>query len=204
VLLNDAVGHGKPQTGSLALAFARGRLGGEERVVDALNVFLWDSISGVGNLHADCLSVGTGDAQDAALGHGVFGVKEQVQKDLLQASGVALDRWQVLAQFVFDGDLAGFELDPRILVMPYEGPQIKREFYAPKYDTPVSSQSRIPDFRNLLHWAPDVTTDAQGKSQISFYTSDQTGHYRVIVQGMTKNGLVGSKTFSFEVTRRNL
>ena len=110
----------------------------------------------------------------------------------------------IVSLSTYRGDLAGFELDPRILVMPYEGPQIKREFYAPKYDTPVSSQSRIPDFRNLLHWAPDVTTDAQGKSQISFYTSDQTGHYRVIVQGMTKNGLVGSKTFSFEVTRRNL
>lgn len=110
----------------------------------------------------------------------------------------------IVSLSTYRGDLAGFELDPRILVMPYEGPQIKREFYAPKYDTPVNMQSRIPDFRNLLHWAPDVKTDAQGKAQISFYTSDQVGHYRVIVQGMTKNGLVGSKTFSFEVTRRNL
>ncbi|SEJ63931.1 hypothetical protein SAMN04487995_5658 [Dyadobacter koreensis] len=110
----------------------------------------------------------------------------------------------IVSLSTYRGDLAGFELDPRILVMPYEGPQIKREFYTPKYDTPVSLQSRIPDFRNLLYWVPDVVTDAQGKSQISFYTSDQTGHYRVVVQGMTKNGLVGSKTFSFEVTRRNL
>jgi len=110
----------------------------------------------------------------------------------------------IVSLSTYRGDLAGFELDPRILVMPYEGPQVRREFYAPKYDTPVSVQSRIPDFRNLLHWAPDVATDAQGKSQISFYTSDQAGHYRVIVQGMTKSGLVGSKTFSFEVTRRNL
>ena len=110
----------------------------------------------------------------------------------------------IVSLSTYRGDLAGFELDPRILVMPYEGPQVKREFYAPKYDTPVSLQSRIPDFRNLLVWAPDITTDTQGKSQLSFYTSDQTGHYRVIVQGITKTGLAGSKTFSFEVTRRNL
>ena len=110
----------------------------------------------------------------------------------------------IVSLSTYRGDLAGFELDPRILVMPYEGPQVKREFYAPKYDIPVNLQSRIPDFRNLLYWAPDVTTDTQGKSQLSFYTSDQTGHYRVIVQGITKTGLAGSKTFSFEVTRRNL
>jgi hypothetical protein len=110
----------------------------------------------------------------------------------------------VVSLSTYRGDLAGFELDPRILVIPYEGPQVKREFYAPKYDTPANMQSRIPDFRNLLHWAPDVTTDAQGKSQLSFYTSDQSGRYRVVIQGITKNGLAGSKTFTFKVARRNL
>jgi hypothetical protein len=110
----------------------------------------------------------------------------------------------VVSLSTYRGDLAGFELDPRILVIPYDGPQVKREFYAPKYDTPANMQSRIPDFRNLLHWAPDVTTDAQGKSQLSFYTSDQSGRYRVVIQGITKNGLAGSKTFTFKVARRNL
>jgi hypothetical protein len=110
----------------------------------------------------------------------------------------------IVSLSTYRGDLAGFELDPRILVIPYEGPQVKREFYAPRYDSQVNMQSRIPDFRNLLHWAPDVTTDAQGKSQLSFYTSDQSGCYNVVIQGMTKNGLAGSKTFTFKVARRNL
>jgi len=110
----------------------------------------------------------------------------------------------IVSLSTYRGDLAGFELDPRILVMPYEGPQVKREFYAPKYDTPINMQTRIPDFRNLLHWAPDVLTDKEGKSQLSFYTSDQTGRYKVVIQGITKNGLAGSKTFTFEVARRNL
>jgi hypothetical protein len=110
----------------------------------------------------------------------------------------------IVSLSTYRGDLAGFELDPRVLVLPYEGAQAKREFYAPRYDTQLALQGRIPDFRNLLHWAPDVDTDAQGKAQLSFYTSDQAGHYRVIVQGMTKNGMAGSKTFTFEVTRRSL
>ncbi|MBE9465297.1 hypothetical protein IEE83_25740 [Dyadobacter sp. UP-52] len=110
----------------------------------------------------------------------------------------------IVSLSTYRGDLAGFEMDPRVLVLPYEGAQIKREFYEPKYDTQVKLQSRVPDFRNLLHWAPDIDTDVQGKAQLSFYTSDQPGRYRVIIQGITKTGLAGSKTFSFEVTRRSL
>lgn len=110
----------------------------------------------------------------------------------------------IVSLSTYRGDLAGFEMDPRVLVLPYEGVQVQKEFYAPKYDSQVKLQSRVPDFRNLLHWAPDIDTDAQGKAQLNFYTSDQPGHYRVIVQGITKNGLAGSKTFSFEVTRRSL
>jgi hypothetical protein len=110
----------------------------------------------------------------------------------------------IVSLSTYRGDLAGFELDPQVLVLPYEGAQEKREFYTPKYDTSAALQSRIPDFRNLLYWAPDVNTDVQGKAQLGFYSSDQTGHYRVVVQGITKSGLAGSKTFTFEVARRNL
>ena len=38
VFLDDAVSNGKAQAGAARLAFARRRLGGEERVVDPLNV----------------------------------------------------------------------------------------------------------------------------------------------------------------------
>ncbi|KAA6440552.1 hypothetical protein FEM33_08170 [Dyadobacter flavalbus] len=102
----------------------------------------------------------------------------------------------------YQNDLAGFELDPDVLVMPYEGIQAEREFYSPKYDS-GNAASRIPDFRNLLHWAPDVTTDASGKALVEFYTSDQTGKYDVIIQGITSGGIPGSKKLSFEVGKRN-
>src|SRR5208282_913190 len=53
VLLNDAVGHGKPQPGATTVAgFRLGLvLGGEKRIVDAVNMFLRDARTGVGNYH---------------------------------------------------------------------------------------------------------------------------------------------------------
>ncbi|WP_161889315.1 hypothetical protein [Pontibacter russatus] len=97
------------------------------------------------------------------------------------------------------GDLGGFELDPRVLLMEYEGLQRQREFYAPAYETAQQLQSRLPDFRNLLYWSPDVVTGADGKAAFNFYTSDQAGTYIMVVQGLTGTGLAGSAVTTFEV-----
>ena len=93
-----------------ALAFARRRLGGEERIVDALNVLLRDAGAGVGNDHADAFAVGSGNAQRSAIRHGVLGVQEQVQKHLLQPPGIAADQRQVLRQFILHLNLGALEL----------------------------------------------------------------------------------------------
>jgi uncharacterized protein YfaS (alpha-2-macroglobulin family) len=77
--------------------------------------------------------------------------------------------------------------------------QSKKEFYAPRYDSAITKQSRLPDFRNLLHWVPSLTTNTEGKQSLDFYTSDQIGTYRVVVQGITPKGVAGSKEFTFEV-----
>lgn len=87
----------------------------------------------------------------------------------------------------------------RALVVSYDFAQSRREFYAPRYDAADSRTSRLPDFRNLLHWSPTLTTNAQGKQSLDFYTSDQTGTYRVVVQGLTTSGAAGSGEYVFEV-----
>ncbi|MHA4736599.1 hypothetical protein [Dyadobacter sp. MSC1_007] len=102
----------------------------------------------------------------------------------------------------YRSDLGGLELDPKVMVMPYEGVQAQREFYEPRYDNNNTS-SRIPDFRNLMHWAPNVVTGKDGKARVEFYTSDLPGHYQVVIQGITPEGVAGSKTLSFDVTKRN-
>ena len=52
MLLDDAVSDGQAQARAALLALLRSGLGGEERIVDALNVFLRDSAAGVGDAHA--------------------------------------------------------------------------------------------------------------------------------------------------------
>lgn len=110
----------------------------------------------------------------------------------------------VVSYTTYKGDLAGFQLDPRALVLSYEGVQGRKEFYAPRYDIAEQQKSRVPDFRNLLHWSPQLVTDQQGKQTLNFYSSDQTGTYKVVVQGMTRSGMAGSKTQTFEVKKASL
>jgi hypothetical protein len=95
----------------------------------------------------------------------------------------------------YKGDLGGVELDPKAVVIDYEGLQLHRQFYSPVYDSEVQTASRIPDFRNLLYWTPSVSNDGK----VSFYTSDQAGKYVGVVQGLTGNGDAGSQYFLFEV-----
>jgi hypothetical protein len=110
----------------------------------------------------------------------------------------------IVSYTTYKGDLAGFPIDPRALVLSYEGVQSKKEFYTPRYDIADQRQSRLPDFRNLLHWSPQVFTNTEGKQSVSFYSSDQTGTYKVIVQGITDKGTVGSKVLTFEVKKASL
>ncbi|MDR6941694.1 hypothetical protein [Mucilaginibacter pocheonensis] len=99
----------------------------------------------------------------------------------------------------YKGDLGGVEMDPHAVVLDYEGLQLQREFYSPVYDTDLAAKSRLPDFRNLLYWSPNVNTSMAGKNQLSFYTSDQKGKYIGLVQGITSDGEAGSQYFNFDV-----
>ena len=101
----------------------------------------------------------------------------------------------------YKGDLAGDEIDPHAVVLDYEGLEVQRQFYSPQYDTDAAANSRIPDFRDVLYWEPYITTATQGKNNLSFYTSDKTGQYIGIIQGLTASGEAGSSSFIFSVVK---
>ncbi|NCD70046.1 hypothetical protein [Mucilaginibacter agri] len=105
----------------------------------------------------------------------------------------------VLSFTTYKGDFGGFEIDPRSVVMDYEGLQLERKFYAPVYDTEDKLNSRTPDYRNVLYWSPTAGTDTNGKNQLSFYTGDQPGKYIGVVQGISTTGAAGSNYVIFEV-----
>ena len=105
----------------------------------------------------------------------------------------------IVSYSTYKGNLDGFQIDPNAIVLEYPGLQLQREFYSPLYETKEQAENRIPDFRNLLYWSPDIKTDEKGNRQISFYTSDKTGTYAVVVQGINSNGNAGSKAMFFTV-----
>jgi hypothetical protein len=72
-----------------------------------------------------------------------------------------------------------------------------RQFYSPSFD--VSAYYDLPDLRSTVYWNPTVMVKPNSKTELSFYTGDIPGLYRVIVEGITKDGQPISEVHLFEV-----
>lgn len=46
------------------------------------------------------------------------------------------------------------------------------------------------DFRRTLYWAPDVTTDADGKAKVGFFNSSACRQFIISAEGVTQSGVV--------------
>ena len=69
-------------------------------------------------------------------------------------------------------------------------PVITKDFYSPKYALP-QQETNIRDMRSTIYWNPEVMTDDNGKALISFYTSERSSNYLIILQGMDFRGGLG-------------
>jgi hypothetical protein len=107
----------------------------------------------------------------------------------------------IMSFTTYKGDRANFEIDPRAVVLDYEGLQLERKFYSPAYDSEKEINSPKPDFRSALYWNPEVNTQNDGKVNLSFYTGDKTGLYIGVIEGIAPNGETGSSSFYFEVKK---
>jgi hypothetical protein len=105
----------------------------------------------------------------------------------------------IISLTTYNGNIDGFELDPKTMVIDYESLQLKREFYAPAYETLAQRNTHLPDFRYLLHWAPNISIDKTGKTATSFFSSDVKGKFIAIVQGISSEGLPCKAITEFEV-----
>ncbi len=77
------------------------------------------------------------------------------------------------------------------------------DFSSPDYSGISQKESRIPDFRNTLYWNPDVRTDAKGRAAVEFYTSDEPGDYKILVEGYSSDGRRASKTILIKLVPGN-
>lgn len=67
------------------------------------------------------------------------------------------------------------------------GYSAQREFFHMDYADPANKDIAT-DKRPTLYWMPDLKTDASGKATIRFYNDDQSAKFRLVVQGMDKDG----------------
>ena len=92
----------------------------------------------------------------------------------------------VVSLQTYTGDMAGYKLDANALVADYNGTEVPLKFFSPSYDQ--NQSPTLPDKRNLLYWNPTIKTDANGSTNINFYTGDIPGKYCVVLQGLTASG----------------
>jgi hypothetical protein len=138
----------------------------------------------------------------------VFDPNKIIKYDPLKVKNIeVVARKYFYGPSIFNGivNFVTYQPDPSILselnsaILEYEGMQYQREFYSPTYENSEQVTSRMPDFRNVLYWSPSIQSDAQGKAEINFYTSDLKGKYIGVIQGMSHDGRVGENSFFFEV-----
>jgi hypothetical protein len=65
-----------------------------------------------------------------------------------------------------------------------------KEFYSPNYST-FNKQNELRDVRTTLYWNPGVnTTSTHNAVKFTFYNNDVTQAFRVVIEGMSKEGLL--------------
>ena len=87
-----------------------------------------------------------------------------------------------------EGNLPFFQLNESSQLFNYDCPQLPLPFEVPDYSTERIKNSRKPDFRHTLYWNPFVEFTKGRPVNLSFYTSDLCGEFKVTVEGITTNG----------------
>jgi hypothetical protein len=98
-----------------------------------------------------------------------------------------------------NGRLGGLEPEPGAYVFDFDGLDVAREFYSPVHNTSTQQKNRVPDFRNVLYWLPNLKTSSKNAEELSFFTSDEPGSFIIVAQGLTEDGIAGCGIFEFKV-----
>jgi TonB-dependent SusC/RagA subfamily outer membrane receptor len=71
-----------------------------------------------------------------------------------------------------------------------------RAFYSPKYDY---ANTKLPDLRSTIYWNPEIKTDIDGNASFEYYNADGAGTYRVVIEGIDRDGNLGRQVFRYKV-----
>ncbi|WP_289644251.1 hypothetical protein [Maribacter aestuarii] len=99
----------------------------------------------------------------------------------------------------FEGNSFEAYLDTNTQVISFDQPRIKKNYYKEDYAEAMrDTKKRLPDFRSQLLWLPEIRPNASSFS-INFYTSDVSGEFEIILEGVSNLGVPISITESFTV-----
>ena len=73
----------------------------------------------------------------------------------------------------------------KLEILGFEG---EREFYVTDYEKFPELNKHLIDKRQTLFWSPSVKKGKTGKYAVSFFNNDITNSYKVLIQGIDKNG----------------
>lgn len=85
--------------------------------------------------------------------------------------------------------------NPGTLTASVDGYYEARTFYTAL----PSARPSITDFRTTIHWEPNVKTDANGNATVNFNNTISPTKVRVIVQGISANGMPVSAVTGYEI-----
>jgi CarboxypepD_reg-like domain/TonB-dependent Receptor Plug Domain len=85
-----------------------------------------------------------------------------------------------------------------VLPITVDGFYRAREFYYPKYDH-VADNLNHPDLRSTIYWKPELVTDKDGNASFDYYNADNTGNYRVVIEGIDEKGNIGRQVYKYRV-----
>jgi len=87
---------------------------------------------------------------------------------------------------------------PGVVTYASKGYYKAREFYSPQYDNPKTN-TQMQDLRSTIYWNPNIITDKEGNTSMSFFNADAKGTYRVIIEGIDAEGNLGRQVLKYKV-----
>ena len=85
---------------------------------------------------------------------------------------------------------------PETSMLNVKGISYSQEFYGEDYSIINPS---IPEYQSTIFWKHACIVNSQEETTLSFYTSDITGPFKIIIQGITDNDVIyGEKEFNVQ------
>ena len=105
----------------------------------------------------------------------------------------------IIDLYTFEGNEFENYLDGATKHFSFEQFRVKKNYYKEDYsDGFLEIKKRLPDFRNQLLWLSQIKLK-ENNLNVHFYTSDISGEFEIVLEGLTDFGIPVSITESFTV-----